>query len=190
MHVVVIEKILLVVSVLALAFANAQKDYISKNPRRFMVDAVSAGTAAMGAFWTMFMVRKIPIDVSILLTTFLFFFFFAVCRELSGYYAFMGGEALTSKESQEQVLIKKAAIAGVAVALVSLIGLSLFEMVPLPGNFGLETMMVVTLYTISEIVIAKNHSMNIPMTLATSIPVFVVGHLLLQTSGVYKEVLG
>ena len=90
----------LVLLLLILSFINAQTELIQKEPRKFLAGTLifALAGAVAGGFvaWNRQSQGEIIFN-SIFIAT-LFFFFFGVCRELSGYYKLAAGETHDSQK--------------------------------------------------------------------------------------------
>jgi len=126
--------------------------------------------------------------------TFLFFFFFQVCRELSGYYAFTGEEEITSKEKKQMKIGTIPAI--VLITIVSIIFCVLAYVVRIkpPSNtrfpFIIELLLFALVLSLAEVFIGHTHSDNqkeLIFTGTTSFIMYVAVGIVLQYGGIYKH---
>jgi len=188
----------LVLALLILSLINGNKDYVSEHPRQFVgsaflfafIGAVTGGLIA----WD----RMGNVGSSIFVAT-IFFFFFQVCREFSGYYKLMKGEGLTQNEQKEQ---KPLLITGGIIAFLGLI-VAIYlaykagvKPTGIRGPFGLsgnsafafETIFFVILCSVAEIGIGVLHGDKSPVSIISSVAMYLVAHLCLQYGGFYSHV--
>jgi hypothetical protein len=183
MHLFFIQKILIVLTFLILALVNKHTEYIKKSPYKFSSDLVASGLAGALGLFAVYKTRGIEPNYKTLTFVFIFFTFFAASREFAGYYTFIES---SKYNSQKRFLERLAFIFG-SLFCATLIGAALIEQNPFPEMS--ELFIVTALFTLSEVIIARNHDTSIPLTIATSIPIFAIGHTLLQMGGIYSEIL-
>lgn len=189
----------LVISLLIMSFINGHKQYIQNHPRKFMLDAFITGLASgLGSILLCFTRGRPDLLLNSFLFTFLFFFFYSVCRELSGYFAFMGADEITTEEDKQKKLIKKplTVIVGVLVAVAFL--LAIINHVPpeysqgILSNSSLPILIELVCFTLiasmGEIIVATNHGENPTKAFLTSAAMFSFSHLVLQYGGFYNFV--
>lgn len=187
-------KIFLVIALLVLSIVNGHKEYVEKEPRKFFSGALifslamamgSAFIAAnRGGEWTG------PAFI-----TFLFFFFFAVCREFSGFYALMSGHKTTQNEDKERkILIPLSITVGILGFIMATYLVTKTQVFPPPPEemkfmrFPLELLVFVILGSLGEIGVSLQHGDNSPGSIVSSILIYVAAHMYLQFGGFYDHV--
>lgn len=111
-------KILLVITLLVLSGINGHKEFVEKNPRGFLAGCIGFALL-MGLSSALIAANRKGDWASALFITFLFFFFYAVTREFSGYYAIMsGGKERTANEAKEYKILLPVGLGLVAVGLI------------------------------------------------------------------------
>lgn len=188
-----------VLLLLILSFVNGHKEFVEKNPRGFIggafMFAVAGAAAGAGLAWH----RGGDIASTMFITT-LFFFFFAVCREFSGYYALSSGENMThGEEKQRKILIGiGAAFAAIvfpyALYLAYTAGVSPITSGLTWGGFGIETFLFVSVCALAEYGVEYYHEKDekhsagsVALSLTLAILMYLVGHLMFQYGGFYDH---
>lgn len=184
-HIFIYEKVLLVLAMVFLAIYNSQDDYASQYPRRFFIDALTTGIASSAVAATMASFRGASVGKSALFA-FLFFFFFSICREFSGYYAILGKEHKTITDKNKRV--RQLAILAVIVFTVSIGYLAYRDRVQPHSKFPFELLIVTAIMTIGDGIVAMNHGILTNKMVILDAILFVIGNILLQYSGLYKEI--
>jgi hypothetical protein len=192
-------KVSLVITLLIMSFINGHKDYIQNNPRKFIADSFLTGLTSgiAAAFLCMSRGRPDLIFNSFLLT-FLFFFFYGVCREMSGYFAFMGNGKLTQGEDDQKKLLKLPITIMIGVILLLTGSIVLINRVTPDLSMGilskysypflLELFVFSAIASSGEFVVGINHGENPAKALTSGFIIFAVSHLILQYGGFYNQV--
>lgn len=191
---VIVGKVGLVALFLLLSFINGHKEYVEKDPRGFMAGSILiAGTSALGGLLIAWNRKRPDLFFESVFIGALFFFLFAVTREFSGYFALMTGEHLQgTQEKQRNVMAPILTVIGIA-AILYMIYLAFVARVAPPDSimgFVPELIGFVTLITIGEVVVAKQHGEKVGSAIGSSVAMFGGAHLLLQYGGFYKEIFG
>lgn len=184
----------LVILLLILSFINAQTELIQKEPRKFLAGTLlfALAGAVAGGFvaWN----RRSQSEVifnSIFIAT-LFFFFFGVCRELSGYYKLAAGETKDSqKMDAERTPLKVIAGLGLLVGLFYggyLLYYSRVKPTGLNWPFPIELLVFTLICGAAEYGVGYQHGDSGFMTAVTSFGMYVIAHLYLQYGGFYDHV--
>ena len=189
----------LVIALLILSLINGNKDYVSEHPRQFIGSTILFALLGAMAGGLVSWDRQGDVMSSIFVAT-MFFFFFQVCREFSGYYKLMSGEKLTQNQSKERIPViaigSIIAIVGAILAVylaykaaVSPAGLR-FPVFGLSGGsaFIAETIVFVTMCAAAEIGIGILHSDKSPASIVSSVVLYLVVHICLQYGGFYNDV--
>ena len=189
-----------IAALIALALVNANGDYVAKNPKKFMQDALATG--GFGAIAAVFLTltRGRPdLWINHLIFALMLFFLYHVCREFAGYFTVFGNEKKTSKiEKQEKTLSKPILIAGGVMALLAIILAYVARASPdytrgILKSLGpstalmIETTIFVAIITGGEIIVARNHGDPLGPAIGTSAVLFTFAHLILQSGGFYEH---
>ena len=183
---------------LILSFINGHKDFVEKNPRGFIAGAfffaLAGAIAGAGLAWN----RGGDVASTMFITT-LFFFFFAVCREFSGYYALLSKSNMTQVEAKERKVLMGIAIAiGVPAFLYALYLVFNARVSPVPGMtwsaFGIETFLFVTVCALAEYALEFYHEKDekqsagsVASSVTMAVMMYLVGHLMFQYGGFYDH---
>ena len=187
-------KISLVIALVVLSFINGHKEYVEKNPRSFM--AGSMGFAILMAIASALVAANRKGGwANAAFITFLFFFFFAVTREFSGFYALMsGGKEATQNEGKERIILIPIgmAIAGFALIVGGYLASLIRESPPTPDQmrfmrFPVELVVFVAIGTFAESVISRQHGDKSISGAAMSGITYLIAHLYLQYGGFYDH---
>ena len=187
-------KIFLVIALLVLSIVNGHKEYVEKEPRKFFTGAlIFSLLMAMGS--ALIAANRKGEWKSAAFLTFLFFFFFAVCREFSGYYALMSGEATTQNEDKERKILIPLGIGIVVLGLIIATYLVTKTKVSPPDasemrsmGFKWELLLFVVLGAMAEIGVSFQHGDKSPVSIVSSVVLYVVAHMYLQYGGFYDHV--
>jgi hypothetical protein len=186
-------KIMLTLLLLILSLINGHKEFVEKNPRGFIAGCVIF--AVLTGLASGFVAFNRNGDwMSAMFITVIFFFFFAVCREFSGYYAIMEGETHTSQLMDKEVKILKI-IGGLGV-LAALVGGGFLAykagvkppVNPRFVNFWIELLIFVTLATLGEVGLAVQHGDKSYSGAGLTAIIFLISHIYLQYGGFYDDV--
>lgn len=193
----------LVLLLLVLSLVNAHTEYIEKEPRKFFGGVLNF--ALTGALAGGFVAWNRGGDTEMIFNTVfistLFFFFFGVCREFSGYYKLTSGETAGSqKMAQEAKVLKYLAIVLVAIMAPLAIwftykatkaganGVSNTAPRGLKWPFPVELLIFTTICGLGEYGVSYQHGEKGGMAVATSFGLYLAAHLFLQYGGFYKHV--
>ena len=186
-------KIILTLLLLILSLINGHKEFVEKNPRGFIAGCVIF--ALLTGLASGFVAANRNGDwMSAMFITVIFFFFFAVCREFSGYYAIMSGETDTSQMMDKEAKILK--IIGAVGVLAALVvgGFLAYKagVAPPPSlrfvNFWIELLIFVTLATVGEVALSAQHGDKSYSGAGLTAVMFLISHIYLQYGGFYDDV--
>ena len=187
-------KIFLVIALVTLSFINGHNDFVEKNPRSFMVGCL--GFAMIMSLSSAFLAaNRHGAWGSAAFITFLFFFFYAVTREFSGYYALMsGGKEATQNEGKERKLLIPI---GIVIVLIGLIGggflVNKIRMPPpAPADmkfvrFPVELILFVVIGTAAETLVSRQHGDKSVLGIGLSVLIYIIAHFYLQYGGFYDH---
>lgn len=187
-------KIGLVLTLIVLSAINGHKEFVEKNPRGFFLGCLYFALI-MGLSSALIAANRGGEWQSALFITFLFFFFYAVAREFSGYYALMsGGKERTSQEGKEfKVLLP----VGIVMASLAIFGggyLAYKAGVKPPApedmrfvRFPVELLLFVILGTVAESVVSIQHGDKKILSNLANVLVYVFAHMYLQYGGFYEH---
>lgn len=185
----------LLLLLLAGALANGHKEYISKNPRKFVWDSIACGGFAAIAFVIIAIIRNRPdLCIQLAMFSFLLFFFYNVVREISGFNALTDPSKLTQGENKEAKLLKWPSFIMVVLGFIVLVFLAYKAKVPHPisrGTLFTEAAVLGIATGISEYIIAKNHGESTDNQIVAglgSVVMFGGAHLVLQWGGLYSHI--
>ena len=187
-------KILFVLILVVLSYVNSQSTFISNDPKLFLTNAIIIGISCTLSFFVIGFNRHAKCMSNILIFTFLFFFFFQVCREMSGYYAFMGEEEATDKEKDE---LKRGLVpAGIILSLgsIALVVLAYIIRVKPPSNtkfsFIIELILFSVILSSAEIFIGTTHGNTKEESIKTGVSSFIlyiIIGIVFQYGGFYEN---
>ena len=188
----------LVFLLLVLSLVNGNKDFVTQNPRSFIGSAVLCAFIGALAGGLLAWDRKGDVGNAVFIGT-LFFFFFQVCREFSGYYKLMSGEDMTQNQSKERKpLIITGVVIGVAflIAAVYLAYKAGVKPTDIRGIFGtsgtsafvIETIVFLILCVGAEVGVGVLHGDKSPGSIVSSLVMYLIAHLCLQYGGFYDHV--
>jgi hypothetical protein len=193
----------LVLFLLILAYLNAHTEYVEKNPRKFIIDAIAtAGFGAIAAMWLTWTRGRTDLLLNHFVFALMLFFLYAVCREFAGYFTVFGSEKMTNMEKKEQSVLKWPVTALFFVGLVTAIGLAIAAKVPPDfsdgglarfakdgwrGAFAFETLIFAAIISMGEVVVAKNHDDSGVKAGLESMFMFVAISCVLQAGGFYQH---
>jgi hypothetical protein len=198
----------LLVLLLAGAVTNGHKEYIEKNPRKFVWDSVAVGGLAAFAIVLIAIMRGRPdMWVQLAMISFLLFFFYNVVRELSGFNSVTDSKKLTQGEAQQVRILKVPTVIIAFCGLIVLIflavkarvllgpdaapGASLITRWTPSGRLAGEAALLGLATAIGEVIVAKNHHESTDAQVVvggTNFVMFAFGHMLLQWGGFYSHV--
>lgn len=184
----------LVVLLLILSFINAETTLIQTEPRKFLAGVLTFALTGALAGGLVAWNRGGDADMifnAIFIST-LFFFFFGVCREFSGYYKLVKGETHESQMKTKQAeVLKYLAIALFAI----MFPMALYYVSQArvsPGDvkipFIAELILFVAICGAGEYGVAVQHGEKGPLIVAESFGLYLVAHLFLQYGGFYSHV--
>jgi hypothetical protein len=187
-------KILLVLTLVTLSAINGHKEFVEKNPRSFFLGCLFfAFVMALSSAFIAFN-RKGEWQ-SALFITFLFFFFYAVAREFSGYYALMsGGKERTGNEGKEYKILLPVGIILAACALLGggFLAYKAGVSPPSPADmrfarFPVELLIFIVLGTVAEVSISLQHGDKSVLGNLANVIIYIIAHLYLQYGGFYDH---
>lgn len=191
----------LVALLLILSFINAETTLVQTEPRKFLAGVLTFALTGALAGGLVAWNRGGDADMifnAIFIST-LFFFFFGVCREFSGYYKLVAGDTHDSQMRAQQVKVLK----GLAIALfVVMLPMALYyvsqaKVQPSGLKFGfggdnakflIELIVFTLLCGIGEYGVAVQHGEKGPLVIAESFGLYMAAHLFLQYGGFYDHV--
>lgn len=190
-NLVYIGKIGLIITLLSLSIVNGHKDFVEKEPRKFLSGCLIFAFL-MGLSSALIAFNRKADWKSAIFITFLFFFFYAVVREFSGYYALMSGGKDQSKiEAKEKKYL---------LATIIPLGLILFLFAiyyvnkarvspPSDTRFGFlgETLGFIILGTLAEVGVSLQHGDKSVLSNISNVIVYLVAHMFLQYGGFYDH---
>jgi hypothetical protein len=191
----------LIIFLLILAIINGHTEYVEKNPRKFMIDAIATGGfGALAAVWLTATRGRLDLWLNHFIFALMLFFLYHVCREFAGYFTVFGSETMTAKEKKEQNILKLPIMIIGGVALVVMTVLAAVARVKpdfsegiLKGFSGwkipfmIETLIFSIIISVGEGIVAKNHDDPVPSSVATSMMLFIAVACVLQAGGFYEH---
>ena len=185
----------LLVLLLAGAVTNGHKEYIEKNPRKFVWDSVAVGGLSALAIVIIAMMRgRSDMWVQLAMISFLLFFFYNVVRELSGFNSLTDPEKLTQGEAKQAKVLKWPTLVIVLGGAFLLSFLAFQAKIPHPagrGSLFAEAAILGLATAIGEVIVAKNHGESFDGQVFAGVSnfmMFAFGHMLLQWGGFYYHV--
>jgi hypothetical protein len=191
-------KLAFVVALLILSLINGYKEYVEKNPRKFMADSAITGVVgALAAVFLCYTRGRQDLWAQHALMVMMFFFMYHVCREFAGYFALTGNVNRTQGQDKQVKLLKLPLTIILGVAAVFLIGLALVSRDPPEFyggilesfsdtvSFSIETFVTSLLFTLGEVYVLYNHGELTALRTVESFIMFAAGHVLLQYGGFY-----
>ena len=83
----------LILTLMVLAIVNGHTEYVEKNPKKFMIDAVATGVfGALAGVWLAATRGRPDLFLNHFIFALLLFFLYHVCREFAGYFTVFGSE--------------------------------------------------------------------------------------------------
>lgn len=186
-------KAALLLTLALFAFINGNNAYVSKNPRKFLTDALITGLFAGIAGGLLCLTRgRSDLLLSHFLIGTLLFFIYHVFREFAGYFSIpgLGSEKMESVESKEYKFIKIPVIIIMICLFIYAVVLACMAHVGTGGNivvFILELFTFASIMAAGEAIVAKDHGDNPKNAFLTSLAMFSVIHLILQGGGFYEH---
>ena len=182
-------KALLCSMLIILSFVNAHYTYIKENPRLFMIDNMVSGVAGglVGAMMASMRQRPDLIGSSAFIM-FLFFFFFNVVKEMSGYYTILKPKESTKAVKTEVKYFKYPVIIICALFLLVMLYQAASEHVVPSLMFVPELILASGIFTAADVLIAKNHKEDLKMAAISSAVIYTVAGILLQFGGFYEYI--
>lgn len=189
-----------ILALIILALINGHGDYVAKNPKKFMQDALATG--GFGAIAAVFLTltRGRPdLWINHFIFALMLFFLYHVCREFAGYFTVLGNDKKSAQiEQQEKKFTKPILIVGGAMALIAIILALVARASPdfthgILKGFGpstalmLETIIFVAIITGGEVIVARNHEEPLGPAIGSSALMFTLAHLVLQSGGFYEH---
>jgi len=182
-------KALLCSMLIILSFVNAHYTYIKENPRLFMIDNMVSGIAGgiVGAMMA-YMRQRPDIAETSAFIMFLFFFFFNVVKEMSGYYTILNPKESTKAVKTEVKYFKYPVIIICLLFLLGMIYMAGSQRVMPTLMFIPELILASGIFTAADVLIARNHGDNLKTSAISSAVLYTVAGLLLQFGGFYKYI--
>ena len=193
----------LIVGLLILALENGNVSYVKDHPKEFMQDALATGgTGALAAVFLTMTRGRTDLALNHFVFALMLFFMYHVCRELAGYFAFLGSEKLTNKEKSEQkkftrpILIAGGIATGIALLLALFSRISpdfssgIFSFINPHVALGIEALIFAAIVSVGEAFVSKNHGEPVFPAFGQSMVMFTVAHLVLQGGGMYHHLYG
>lgn len=190
--IIVYGKFIVLAFLLILSFINGHKEYIEKNPRKFMWDSFVVGLSSSIAVAAIAQLRGVPeIIPNIAFISFFLFFTYNVFRELSGLNAVSDSSKLTQGEQKQVDTLKTPILAISLVSIFVLSGLALSKRVPHPQGFGnllLEAFIFGGSTGLAEVIVAMNHGEDPLHVGGMNFALFFVGYIVMQYGGFNNKV--
>lgn len=191
----------LILFLVALAIVNGHTEYVEKNPRKFIIDAIATGGfGALAAVWLTATRGRLDLWLNHLIFALMLFFLYHVCREFAGYFTIFGNEKMTPAELKEQKILKWPVLSiGIAAAVFAVVLAGMARVVPdfsegifkgfsgwkLP--FAIETFVFALIISMGEVVVSKNHGDPLGPAFTSSMLLFVLASCILQAGGFYEH---
>jgi len=185
-------KLLLLLIFVIFSFINGYKEYVEKNPRKFMSDAVIVGvTGALAGIFMCYTRGRPDLWMNHAFVAMLFFFFYHVTREFSGYFKIKEDVANSDSKFKKPLAIIAAVILGIISILVIYnhdmpdFSKGIFANESTVAAFIMEAILTTLIFTLGESVVAFNHKeLTLPFVLET-MAIYGGGHIMLQFGGFY-----
>ena len=194
----------LILTLMVLAIINGHTEYVEKNPKKFMIDAVATGVfGALAGVWLAATRGRPDLFLNHFIFALMLFFLYHVCREFAGYFTVFGSEKMTEQEKKEANVLKwplmailpVLAIVGIALAVRAHVAPdyseSMFGWMKGAANwkapFAFETFIFALIVTVGEVIVAKNHDDSVIGSFFTSMAMFIVASCVLQAGGLYEH---
>jgi hypothetical protein len=194
-------KVTLITILLTFSFVNAHTSYVATQPRKFLLDSLITGIVGGASSVLMSYTRGVPdLAISYGLMGGLFFFFYNVCREFSGYFALLGVEPITSKEKKQYNILKYPVIIISILILLYVIYIASIARVTPDMSFGIfsnlsssiafiiELVIVVGLFVAGDTFVGYDHGEKPSRSAIMSAISFTIAHILLQFGGFYNTI--
>ena len=194
-------KATIITVLLAFSLVNAHKTYVDEHPRKFLLDSLFSGVVGGASSVLMCFTRGVPeLAITYGLVGMLFFFFYNVCREFSGYFAFLGLEKTTAQEEREYKILKYPIVIIAGIAIISLVYFAILARIPPDMSFGIlhnlpnslafiiEMLIIVGMFTASDTFVGYNHGERPQVAAISSAATFTLVHILLQFGGFYNTI--
>ena len=194
----------LILTLMVLAIVNGHTEYVEKNPKKFMIDAVATGVfGALAGVWLAATRGRPDLFLNHFIFALLLFFLYHVCREFAGYFTVFGSEKMTDQEKKEQNVLKYPVM--VILPIFMIIGTvlavkahvapdysgSMFEWMKNSQSwklpFAFESFIFALIVTMGEVIVAKNHGDSVVGTTLTSMLMFIAATSVLQAGGLYEH---
>jgi hypothetical protein len=192
-------KLCLVITLLIMSFVNGHKDYIEQHPRKFILDSVLTGfMSGIASVFLCYTRGRPDLVFNSFLLTFLFFFFYSVCREMSGYFAFMGNGKLTQGEDKQKNILKVPMT--ILIGIVILVAISLVVInreqpeysTGILSNYRTPFFIELVVFSIiassGDVTVAINHGENPRKAFIEGASLFGLTHIILQYGGFYNQI--
>jgi len=184
----------LVILLLILSFINAETTLIQSEPRKFLAGvltfAVTGALAGGLVAWNRGGDADMIFNAMFIST--LFFFFFGICREFSGYYKLVKGETHESQMKTKQAEVLKYLAIALAAIMLPLAMYYVSQARVSPGTtkmpFILELIIFTAICGAGEYGVAVQHGEKGGLVIAESFGLYLAAHLFLQYGGFYKHV--
>lgn len=190
--IIVYGKFILLAFLLILSFINGHKEYIEKNPRKFMWDSFIVGLSSAVAVAAIAQLRGVPeIIPNVSFISFFLFFSYNVFRELSGFNAVTDSSKLTQGEQKQVDTLQFPIMIIAGISILALTGLALVKRVPHPQGFNalmIESLIFGGLTGIAEAIVASNHHENPFKAGGVNFIFFFVGYIVMQYGGFNNKV--
>ena len=190
--IIIYGKFFVLAFLLVLSFINGHKEYIEKNPRKFMWDNFVVGLSSAIAVAAIAKLRGVPeIIPNIAFVSFFLFFAYNVFRELSGLNAVSDESKLTQGEQKQVNTLKTPILVIVVVSIIALSGLALVNRVPHPEGFSnllIEALIFGGSTGLAEVIVAMNHGENPLHVGIMNFLLFFIGYIVMQYGGFNNKV--
>lgn len=194
----------LILTLMVLAIINGHTEYVEKNPKKFMIDAVATGVfGALAGVWLAATRGRPDLFLNHFIFALMLFFLYHVCREFAGYFTVFGSEKMTEQEKKEanalkwplMAILPVLAIIGIVLAVRARVAPdyseSMFGWMKSATNwkapFAFETFIFALIVTVGELIVAKNHGDSVVSSFFTSMAMFIAATCVLQAGGLYEH---
>lgn len=193
-------KVSLILILGIMAAVNRQTYYIKQHTMKFLMDVFLTGlTAAVATGFLMF--TRGGGHYSYALAAFMIFAFYAVVREVAGYFTVLGTESANTKTKKEVMFFKKhkSLLVVMGLILLTIVGVTMFDAykIQMPPMFRngsssqvllfFEALTFAAILAAAESKVAANHKDPPKSAFFQALLMFVAAHYTMQNGGVYRS---